>query len=38
MNLKGIDRVVDIGNSNSISLLWDGYDIIRSLSRVINNE
>ena len=38
MKLKGIDRVVDIGKSNSITLLWDGYDIIRTLSRVINDE
>ncbi len=38
MKLKGIDRVVDVGKSNSITLLWDGYDIIRTLSRVINDE
>ena len=36
--LAGIDRVVEIGKSNSITLLWDGYDIVRSLSRIINNE
>ncbi len=38
MNLRGVDRVVDIGKSNSITLLWDGYDVVRSLSRIINNE
>ncbi len=38
MRLCGIDRVVDIGNANSITLLWDGYDVVRSLSRIINNE
>ena len=38
MKLRGIDRVVDIGSSNSITLLWDGYDIVRNLSRVINEE
>ena len=36
--LCGIDRVVDIGNANSITLLWDSYDVVRSLSRIINNE
>tara|TARA_B100000767_G_scaffold147637_1_gene139097 strand:+ start:4457 stop:5662 length:1206 start_codon:yes stop_codon:yes gene_type:complete len=33
--LEGIDRIVPIGESLSMSLHWDGYDIIRSLSRSI---
>lgn len=32
---KGIDRVVPIGKSMDFSLVWDGYDLIRSLSRRI---
>mgnify|MGYP001211562206 CR=1 FL=1 len=35
-NPKGIDRVVPIGQSLHISLTWDGYDIIKSLSRGID--
>lgn len=34
-NLQGIDRIVPIGNSIDISTIWDGYDIIGSLSRII---
>ena len=35
-NPRGIDRVVPIGQSLHMSLDWDGYDIIRSLTRGIN--
>ena len=31
--LKGIDRIVPIGQSLDIALLWDGVDVISSLSR-----
>ena len=34
-NLRGIDRVVEIGKTLEIGLLWDGYDMIRELSRYI---
>lgn len=30
---KGIDRIVPIGKSMDFSLIWDGYDLIGSLSR-----
>ena len=33
--LKGIDRIVPVGQSLDISLTWDGYDIISTLSRGI---
>lgn len=33
--LKGIDRIVPFGQALDISLVWDGYDVIRTLSRVI---
>jgi hypothetical protein len=32
--LTGIDRIVPIGRTLDFSLIWDGYDLIRSLSRV----
>ena len=37
-NLLGIDRVVPIGNGLDINLIWDGYDVIESLSRNITLE
>ena len=37
-NLLGIDRVVPIGKGLDINLIWDGYDVIESLSRNITLE
>jgi hypothetical protein len=34
--LRGIDRVVPVGSSMDIGLIWDGYDLINLLSRVIS--
>lgn len=34
--LRGIDRIVPIGKAMDIGPMWDGYDIIRMLSRKIN--
>ena len=34
-NLRGIDRVVPVGRALDMGYLWDGYDIIGSLSRLI---
>jgi len=34
--IKGIDRIVPIGNSHVMDTKWDGYDMIYSLTRVIN--
>jgi hypothetical protein len=34
--LAGIDRIVPIGKALDMDLIWDGYDIIRSLSRIID--
>ena len=33
---QGIDRFVPLGKSMDFTLVWDGYDLIHSLSRVIN--
>lgn len=32
--LRGIDRIVPIGEALDIGLTWDGYDLIRTLSRI----
>ena len=33
--LSGIDRIVPVGSALEMDILWDGYDIVRSLSRII---
>lgn len=35
-NLLGIDRIVPIGSALDIGVIWDGYDIVSTLSRVID--
>jgi len=30
---RGIDRIISIGKTMDFSLVWDGYDLIRSMSR-----
>ena len=34
--LSGIDRIVPVGQALDIGVIWDGYDIVRSLSRIID--
>jgi len=34
--LSGIDRIVPIGKALDIGVIWDGYDIVRILSRIID--
>lgn len=34
--LSGIDRIVPVGKALDIDILWDGYDLIRQLSRIID--
>ena len=34
--LQGIDRIVPIGQALDISFVWDGYDLNRILSRIID--
>lgn len=33
--LAGIDRIVPIGHTTDFDLVWDGYDLINTLSRVV---
>ncbi len=35
-NLEGIDRVVPIGQALDIGLIWDGFNIINKLTRIID--
>ena len=32
-NLRGLDRIVPIGKSMDMDIIWDGYDVINQLSR-----
>ena len=36
--LTGIDRIAPIGRAMDIGVIWDGYDLVRMLSRLINVE
>ena len=34
--LRGIDRIVPIGRALNMDVVWDGYDIVKNLSRIID--
>ena len=34
--LKGIDRMVPVGQAIDMEVIWDGYDVISSLSRIVD--
>ena len=34
--LSGIDRIVPVGKTADFSLVWDGYDLIESMSRAVS--
>jgi len=36
--LSGIDRIVPVGSALDITVIWDGYDIVRKLSRLIETK
>ena len=36
--LRGVDRIAPIGKAMDIGVIWDGYDLIRMLSRIVNVE
>ncbi|MBR0149849.1 MAG: hypothetical protein IJP89_00630 [Synergistaceae bacterium] len=36
--LMGVDRVVPVGRAMDINIIWDGFDIVRTLSRIITAE
>ena len=33
--LPGIDRIVPVGKALDIGVIWDGYDLIRTMSRIV---
>jgi hypothetical protein len=35
-SLLGIDRIVPIGQAMDMTVIWDGYDIVKNLSRIID--
>ena len=35
LNVNAFDRVVPLGSALEIELTWDGYDMIRSLTRQV---
>lgn len=37
-NLRGIDRIVPIGKAMDIDIMWDGFDVVRMLSRYVDKE
>jgi len=37
-NLRGIDRIVPIGRALDMDIVWDGFNIVRTLSRIVNIE
>jgi hypothetical protein len=34
--IKGIDRIVENGHTMDFDLVWDGYDLISNLSRIVS--
>ena len=36
LNGRGIDRIVPIGQALSFNRYWDGYDLLRSFTRVVS--
>jgi hypothetical protein len=36
LNLRGVDRIVPIGNAFDISINWDGINFVESLSRIVD--
>jgi hypothetical protein len=34
--LAGIDRIVPVGSALDMGVIWDGYDIVRTLSRIVD--
>jgi hypothetical protein len=33
--IKGVDRVVSVGQTMNFDLLWDGYNLIEELTRTV---
>ena len=35
-DIRGIDRIVPLGRSIEMNYLWDGYNLLRTFTRVID--
>ncbi|MCI8455404.1 MAG: acyl-CoA reductase [Lachnospiraceae bacterium] len=35
-HIKGIDRIVPVGKALDIGVIWDGYDLVRTMSRIVD--
>ena len=35
LGIKGIDRIVKIGHTMDFNMIWDGYDLINNMTRII---
>ena len=35
-NLRGIDRIVPVGRSLEMGVIWDGYNVVQHLSRIVD--
>jgi hypothetical protein len=33
--VPGVDRIVPVGKTMELSFIWDGYDMIETMSRVV---
>ena len=36
--VRGVDRIVELGETNRLNLLWDGFDLICEMSRIVEVE
>ncbi|MBR5162072.1 MAG: hypothetical protein IKW80_10625 [Thermoguttaceae bacterium] len=34
--VKDVDRIVNIGEALDIGVIWDGFDIVKALSRIVS--
>ncbi len=34
--VKGVDRIVPVGKALDIGVIWDGYDLVRMMSRIVD--
>ncbi|MDA9838883.1 hypothetical protein N9B99_04665 [Candidatus Pelagibacter sp.] len=35
-DIRGIDRIIPLGRSMEMNYLWDGYNLLRTLTRIID--
>ena len=35
-NVRGIDRIVPLGHTMDLSVIWDGYNMLDTMSRVVD--